>query len=267
MRVDREEQVALLTCSKEHHSFLLDSSDHWDDVVQDGKPREKRCRCGSREYDVELGYELRDDGDVRTVALELHCASCGRQVTATTFEIDYAPTDALLSQPLEPCEEPWLIAKRTEVTGLWVREDLQVLVRYLAESENALCYYAGFKERPSLATLPAINAAVAKQQVFHLYFSKREIEFPANLNDCWKRLPVIHASSPTNMIYKTGPALLYYVRWADQFIVDRRIVPQEPELLTLADRLLTWLRAHFSSARGKRAFDNRAEYERLKGGW
>jgi hypothetical protein len=101
---------------------------------------------------------------------------------------------------------------------------------------------------------------------FDLSTEEREIEFPANLNECWKRLPVIHTSSPTNMIYKTGPALLYYVQWADQFVVDRRIAPQEPELLTLADRLLTWLRTHFISARGKRAFDNRAEYERLKAG-
>lgn len=58
-----------------------------------------------------------------------------------------------------------------------------------------------------------------------------------------------------------------YVQWADQFLVERRIISQERDLLALATRLQQWLRASFTSARGKRTFDNPAEYDRLKGGW
>lgn len=69
------------------------------------------------------------------------------------------------------------------------------------------------------------------------------------------------------MVYRTGRGLLYYMAWADELVVNRQIVPQEPELIALASRRKTWLGAHFTSARGKRTFDNPAEYDRLEGGW
>jgi hypothetical protein len=264
VRIDRDQQVGLLTCSSDHHAFLLDSSAYWDDVIQDSKPREKRCKCGGRAFEVDLEYELREDGDIRTITVELGCVGCQKRSLAATLEIDYSPTDTLMSRPLEPCEEPWLVPKRTEITALWVPQDLEDLVCHLGESESVRCYYAAFAEQPRLTAPAALVTTIADKPIFQLYFATREIEFPVNLNDCWKRLPVIHVPSPTRMRYETKEALFYYVHWADQFIVDRRIVPQEPELLALADRLGAWLRAHFTSARGKRAFDNHAERERLK---
>lgn len=265
MRVIRDEQVALLTCPKEHHSFLLDSSEYWDDVVQDGRPHERRCKCGGREFEVSLDYEMRDDGDVRSVSVETICVSCEKRAIATTFDIGLTPTDTLLSRPLEPCDEPWLIPKRTELTGLWVAEDLRDLVRYLGEI--ALCYYAPANDRPALATASTVAAALDPQKLFHLYFSTDVVEVFANPRDCWKRLPVIYITSPFRMIYRTGAADLYYMRWARELIVKRQVVQQQRELLALTDRLMIWLNAHFTSARGEKAFDNNAEYERLKGGW
>ena len=83
VRIDLDEQIGVLTCAHEHHSLLLDSRDHWHDVVQDCKPRERRCRCGERAFEVDLTYDLRDDGDVRSVAVELCCVGCrGRALIA-----------------------------------------------------------------------------------------------------------------------------------------------------------------------------------------
>lgn len=140
-------------------------------------------------------------------------------------------------------------------------------MHYLVDEEHALCYFAGFRERPRLMTLTAIDAEVTKEQPFHLYFSTRQIELPENLLDCWKRLPVICIPAPTKMVYRAGPALLYYVTWANQLVVNRQIVPQEPELIALASRRTSWLRTHFTSARGKRTFDNPTEWDRVKVGW
>jgi hypothetical protein len=266
VRVDRDEQVGLLTCAEGHHSFLLDSHDYWDDVIQDHKPREHRCKCGGRDHGVHLDYELRENGAVRTIAVELRCVLCKHAVLAATFEIDYEPTDELISRPLEPCDEPWLTAKRTTVTALWIPKDLEDLLRYLGESELAHCYYAGFEERPRLASAAEICRALGSGPR-DLYFSTSELDFPSGLDGCWKRMPVIHVSTPTTMGYRTGNGSLYYVEWANQLLVARRIVAQEAGLLELADRLEAWLRTRFTSARGKRTFDNHAEYHRLKGGW
>lgn len=267
MRIDRDEQVGLLTCAHEHHSLLLDSRDHWDDVVQDRKPRERRCRCGERAFEVDLTYDLRDDGDVRSVAVELCCVGCRKRTLATTFEIDYSPTAELLSRPLETCEEPWLIPKRCELSALWVPGDRDALVRHLGERESARCYLAGFRQPLRLVTAAELPAAEADGHAVAIYLSTRELAFPDNLRDCWKRLPVIHVSSPTTIHYTTGTGHLYYVQWAKQVLVERRLEPQEAALLALADRLQAWLRTHFTSARYKHAFDNPTEYERLQGGW
>jgi hypothetical protein len=103
VRLRRDEQVGLLTCSREgHHSLLLDSRDYWADVIQTARPRAARCRCGGRAFEVELEYEFREDSrSIRRVDVGLRCVACGDERVGAEFEIDYEPTENLLSEPLE----------------------------------------------------------------------------------------------------------------------------------------------------------------------
>jgi hypothetical protein len=79
VRLERDEQVGLLTCPARHYSLLLDSRDHWAAILQEGRPKQVRCRCGELLFRVELAYDFRDSGEVRCVDVMLNCCSCGRE--------------------------------------------------------------------------------------------------------------------------------------------------------------------------------------------
>lgn len=218
---------------------------------------------------MELDYEFREDGhSIRRVGVGLRCVACGEERAGATFEIDYEPTETLLSKPLDPCPEPWLKAKHTEVSGLWLPGDVLDVVRYLGERERAHCYFAGWRERPRRLAPPDLCEALAADvQSFDLFFSVHDVEFPGELRNCWKHLPVIHLPSPTHMNYRTGRGTLFFLRWADEVLVDGHVARQQEQLVDLARRLRSWLSMRFTSERGERTFDNSSEYQRLKGGW
>ena len=123
VRLEADEQVGLLTCSVGHHSLLLDSRDYWTDVLQEDRPKEISCRGGGKLFGVELVYDFRESGDVRSVDVLPKCSNCGRAHRGTSFEIDYSPTAELLSKPLDPIEQSWLKAKQRRITAYWQPAD------------------------------------------------------------------------------------------------------------------------------------------------
>jgi hypothetical protein len=269
VRLHREVEVGLVTCSGGGHpSLLLDSRDYWQDVLQTARPREARCRCGGRAFEVELTYCFREDGkSIRSIDVGLRCVACGHERIAATFGIDYEPTETLLGKPLDPCPEPWLKAKWTEVSALWLSSDVHEVVTYLGNHERADVYFAGWRERPRRMGARDVTLALADAASFDVFFAVRDVDFPSELRDCWKRLPVIHLPSPIHMSYRTGNGELYFLRWAEEFLIDGQVSRQEAQLIDLGNRLRSWLATRFVSERGKGTFDNRAEYERLMGGW
>src|SRR5277367_2208314 len=96
VRLFRDERVGLLTFKAGHHSLLLDSRDYWIDVLQDGRPKQSRCRCGGTVFRVDLVYEFRENGDVRSVEVSPICAECNRAQSPLLFEINYGPTTKLV---------------------------------------------------------------------------------------------------------------------------------------------------------------------------
>src|SRR2546430_10598591 len=87
VRINRDEQVGLITCAAGHHSLLLDSRDFWADALQDGRPKVSRCRCGGKLFQLSLEYEFRDSGDVRTIQIKPSCSSCGRPQVLVVVDI------------------------------------------------------------------------------------------------------------------------------------------------------------------------------------
>ena len=269
IRLNRNEGVGLAICEAAgHSSLLLDSRDHWFDVVEGEKPREVACRCKARVFAIELEYELRkDSGAVRSVSVELRCAGCGSQRRGMTIEIDYEPTDVLVERPLDPCDDPWLVPRRVEISALWLVDDLCALVRRLGDAEGALCYFAGWREPAVLASPGSICERLPRARSFDLFFAPRPVTLPEALRDAWKSHPVIHVGTPIHMNYSTGAGTLYFVRWAEQTVAAGRLEPQPAELRELATRVRSWLGERFVSERGRLTADNPSEYARLKGGW
>lgn len=267
-RIDANEQVGLLTCEAGHSSLLLDSADHWGDVIQDGRPPEKKCRCGSKLWSVSLAYDLREDRKtVRGVHVTLTCVACHVARAPVVFEIDYEPTDALVDTPLSPCAEPWLVAKRVVITALWTPRDLEAFVSHAAKQAGASVYVAGWREAPTRWDGGSLAARVDLARVFDVFMTNVDVTFPEDTRDCWKALPVVHVGSPIVMNYTTGTGHLHYIETAEEVFEGARVVAQPAQFLAYARALGAWLRESFSSARGKNTADNPEEYQRLRGGW
>lgn len=92
--VDDEAGCARRTCNAcGSAEYLLDSEEHWEDA----DPGEAACPCGGEQFEVGVGFALRDDGDVRWVYVSGRCVECGILGVYADWKIDYSPTSQLFS--------------------------------------------------------------------------------------------------------------------------------------------------------------------------
>ncbi len=259
VRLEPDEQVGLLTCSAGHHSLLLDSRDYWADALQEGRPKETRCRCGGALFRVDLVYDFRDDGDVRSVDVSPTCCDCGRKRTGASFEIDYSPTAELISKPLDPVEQPWLKAKRSEITAYWQPADAERFASYLSGIPGIRIYRdsEGFEECgiETVEFYPELK--------YDLYFTNVLELPPLRLRDPQRAAPLLRLTSPFHIACPTGIALLHYIEYADEILRGAEVLSQPQPFLTFARQARAWLYENYLSQRGTHTADNPAEYERI----
>ena len=93
LRVDAEEGAMQVTCTAcKTKKRLLDSDEIWADC----SPRSVRCRvCKERTNNVQVGFERREDGDVKWVYIGNRCTNCGTLGSYADWSIDYGPTDEM----------------------------------------------------------------------------------------------------------------------------------------------------------------------------
>ena len=95
LRFDDEEGGAERLCASCGTArLLLDSDDYWADAT----PDDAACPCGAEEFEVGVGYALRDDGDVRWAYVGGRCVACGVLGVYTDWKIDYSPTHHLFER-------------------------------------------------------------------------------------------------------------------------------------------------------------------------
>ena len=258
IRLNPIEQVGLLTCSVGHHSLLLDSRDYWADVLQEGRPREIHCRCGGALFRVALGYDFRDDGDVYAVNVAPTCCGCGRERTGARFEIDYSPTAELVSKPLDPIPQPWVRAKRCEITAYWQPSDAERFAQYLSGVQSVRIYrdLNGIEECgiEAVEFYPELNRA--------LYFTN--MSPPAlRMRDPQNAEPLLRLGSPFHIASPSGIALLHYINYAEEILKGTEVLHQPSPFMSFAREARAWLNVNYSAMRGKNTADNPTEYERI----
>jgi hypothetical protein len=179
------------------------------------------------------------------------------------IDVDYSPTDGLVDQPLDPCPQPWLKARRTELSAYWRQADAFEVAAHLVERERAYAWLAIAGDRPRRATLDGLRAAIERDRPYDLYFAPddRTLLFPPR--EPWRRLPVIHLDSPTAMLLGSATGNLYHVRWATEVIVDGRAVAHDRPLVELGVHLRRFLDARFVGRRGMNCRDSPEELGRL----
>lgn len=241
VRLHRNQGAGLAVCEQGHPSLILDSRDIWDDVIQSGRPPEVRCRCRARSFALTARYQFRDDGDVVQVSLHLTCAACGRGRRGLDIDIDYSPTEVLVQRPLDPCPQPWLKARRTELFGYWTVADALDLVTHLVEHEGAHLWLCSFPETPRRADLATVRDALAGDGGYRVYIVPDAREVVLAEREPWRRAPVVELDSPIRMVLGGGTGTLYYLRWAKELLVEGAPVANDTALLDLAERLQRYL--------------------------
>jgi hypothetical protein len=265
LRLKRNEQIGLLTCSTQHHSLLLDSRDYWADVLQDGRPPLSRCSCGSILFRVRLEYELRSTGDVRNVSVMPTCARCGKAQRPMIVDIRYSPTEQLIEKPLDAIERPWLQPKRREITALWLPSDAEKFARHLAEPSTTRTFVRSPGHKYVECRFEEVQFYPELKRDL-LFTNLPEIAAPSR-RDPHRDGPFLRLSGPTHMGYSPSLQnhhLLHYVQYSKEVIVDGRPEAQPRSFLEFAEKACDWLVENYVSQRGKNTADNLQEYLRAK---
>lgn len=287
LRLFKDEGIGVAKCLNcERNHLLLDSGDYWFDVIQRGYPRVSRCTCKSTSFQVHFNYSFRDCGDVEHIELCSTCSSCRKTKRQMNLDIDYSPTRHLVTTPLVFCKNPCILYDLKDLSLYATPADIARVTRFLRA--DGACHFAGRLRRDagwsSLQQLggdevePLIQSDdFVTSRYLMIYASPNPIsvepvaiETSKKEDAFWKREEIIRISSPTKMIL--GPinsvshrGLLYYIKFANEYVRKERAVPKSGKFLKLTGQLLAWLEKEFVNWRGPLCFDNPSENVRLFG--
>lgn len=276
VRVQAEEGVAVARCVACDRSHLvLDSEDHWFDVIQAAMPRVRRCPCKSTAFALSCRYDYRPDGDVRQVELQGTCTSCDKSRRLMSVDIDYGGTADLVDRPLRYCQTPDLRHDLREATLYATPEDIAGIVDYLADTRGWT--FACWCNEQGDWVLRRLEAAAVRDIILsgrylRLYASPAPLEIGAGqLHKArheaayWKRHDVVRISSAFHIWQGRELGSLYYLNFANEFVDDGAIMAKPATFRATTAALMAWLGERFVTWRGKACFDNAAEHQRLFG--
>lgn len=95
LRGDQDEGCARRTCRAcGSKTFIADNAEFW----VDAEPRTSRCPCKGLDYELGVGFSMRDDGGVRWITVGQRCVACGVLASFVDWKIDYEPSVHLVDQ-------------------------------------------------------------------------------------------------------------------------------------------------------------------------
>jgi hypothetical protein len=274
LRFLKEEGLATAKCLKCSGDFLLlDSEDHWFDVIQQGYPRVSRCSCKSTSFRLKCDYWFRDGGDVEGIEVWTVCSGCGKSRRQMSADINYSGTERLVREPLVPCKNPKILYDLQQLTLFLIPQDIVRIVDYLGRTAG--CRFVGWVHQEKKWTHEALDLERAKAIVLGETYSdilasrsslplRRDLSLPEE-DLYWKRHEVIRIQAPFTMAYGSGTGQLYYIQFSNEFVEDETIRKKSPEFRDLTGQFLAWLGGELVTWRGPRCFDNREEHFRLFG--
>ena len=94
LRCDGNEGVVQVKCAAcGTKKILLDGEEYWENA----RPRLRRCLVckDSRTWNVRVGFQRRENGDVRWVYIGNRCTNCGTLGSFLDWKVNYGPTDEM----------------------------------------------------------------------------------------------------------------------------------------------------------------------------
>jgi hypothetical protein len=283
IRFLEDEGVGLLTTRTGLNYLVLDSLDYWYDLIQTEYPKKKKCKCKNEWFAVKFTYTIKiNENAVNEVAIESTCTACKKKTQAMTVEIDYEPTDELIHKPISFCEQPKIIYKYSELTGLWSEVDLIKVFNYIFSTLKLNVYGWYFKLPEKIRHFEKLDFEKVKEilvqhNYLDFYFSKEELNLEDHINntsdigiaiknDIWRKNEIIALSSITiSGIGEDGlgKADLYYLEFCNQHIVAGAVQDKSEAFEALTNELVDWLKENFISKRGKNCYDSIEVYNKV----
>jgi hypothetical protein len=277
VRFFKEEGIGLLTTRTEKNYLVLDSLEYWYDLIQNEYPKKKKCSCKNEWFTVQFAYEVRKDtSDFRSVTIRTTCISCRKSVKAMTIDIDYSPTDHLLTHPLTYCEQPNIKYKFNELNSYWSGNDLPNFLAFIFNDLklNVYCWFFRYPEGKrffqKVNLKEAIEIITINHKYLDFYFSERVIN-PEDMiafkdengvylkRDIWRKNEFIKLSSP---IVISNCGSLYYISYCNQYLVKTNVIDKSKQFEHITSTLNSWLKSNFITKRGVNCFDGHKAYEK-----
>jgi hypothetical protein len=279
IRFFKNDGVGLLTDKDDKSYLILDSIDYWYDLIQEEYPPKKKCSCKNDWFNIQFEYNYRFDTDeIKEIKIHTHCTNCKKNANFTSIDIDYSPTDTLISNPITYCETPRIKYKFTELTSYWSGENLTDFLRFVF-FDLKLYVYCWFFKHPEgkryfekVSFEKAIQIITVNHRYLNFYFALDEIDTSLYhkfeddngiyvKNGIWRRDEIIQLTSPYHIF---GVGLLYYLNFCNQFLNKGNVQDKSDSFEQITTQLRNWLKGKFISKRGKNCFDGYEAYERFK---
>ncbi|MDJ1486208.1 hypothetical protein QNI16_37340 [Cytophagaceae bacterium YF14B1] len=274
-----DEGVGLLTTRTGDNYLILDSLDYWYDLIQNEYPKKKKCSCKNEWFRVQFTYiQDAETNTIREVNISATCSDCGKVSKPMSVEINYSPTDTLLSAPLTYCEKPNIKYKFTEWTSYWEEEDLKNFLHFVFFDLKLHMYCWFFKHLTQKKVFEkvsfedAMRILTGKDRYLDFYFSQRELEPIDYINfydetngvvlklDIWRKNEIIQLSSPTRIM---DCGLVYYIDFCNQYLDKGEVTDKSNEFEQITIQLKNWMKDTFVTKRGTHCFDGKEAYERF----
>ncbi|TCJ30782.1 hypothetical protein [Nocardioides jejuensis] len=95
IEIDDDEGYVLRSCAGCGERFeMLDSAD----VAEEAEIGDAQCPCGSEQFEIAVGFALREDQEIRWVYVGARCVADGQLGVYADWKIDYSPSRHLLQQ-------------------------------------------------------------------------------------------------------------------------------------------------------------------------
>ena len=249
VRYLRDEQVGVVSTPSGSSYFLLDSAEHWYDLIQETYPPVLKCSCKNDWFCLTLDYTPRaGTEDIREVSIHCRCTACQKTKSLLPIEIDYSPSIHLLDTPLLFCRQPKIKYKTYRLAGYWSQEELMGLAGFLMDRHlHAYGWYWDshydhrYLRELSVAELESFLTE-NREPCLAVYFSEEPLN-PALVqdgqdglgthipHDIWRK---------TNMFVLNGPyrvipyGLLYEMVFCGEYLdKDGEIHPKSPAFQAL----------------------------------
>lgn len=132
VRFFRDEGVGIISTPTDRSYFLLDSADHWYDLIQEKYPPIMKCSCKNDWFHLTFEYTPREGTeDFREISIICSCTACQKSKRLPLIEIDYSPSFGLYECPITFCKQPKIKYKTYSLMGYWSHHELLSIANHL----------------------------------------------------------------------------------------------------------------------------------------